>query len=170
MKTEAFIFDIGNVLVRFDHMRAVASLSSLGADVSDRSEMEVIVEAPPSANLGYTLERAEAVAAIARTHPEVAYTYVTIGNAIPMRTPGVDQGQVFLKLTPKAERSLSQAELGAILRREFAAVAGVKVSVFTGGFEGAIKELQLEIRGPDSRVLTQLATARGARVRARRRW
>ncbi|MEY3481414.1 MAG: hypothetical protein RIQ71_2189 [Verrucomicrobiota bacterium] len=40
MKTEAFIFDIGNVLVRFDHMRAVASLSSLGADVSDRSEME----------------------------------------------------------------------------------------------------------------------------------
>jgi HAD superfamily hydrolase (TIGR01549 family) len=40
VKTEAFIFDIGNVLVRFDHMRAVASLSSLGADVSDRSEME----------------------------------------------------------------------------------------------------------------------------------
>lgn len=43
MKTEAFIFDIGNVLVRFDHMRAVASLSSLGADVSDRSEMEQLV-------------------------------------------------------------------------------------------------------------------------------
>jgi HAE1 family hydrophobic/amphiphilic exporter-1 len=126
--------------------------------VSDRSEMEVIVEAPPSANLAYTSERAEAVAAIARSHPEVAYTYTTVGNAIPMRTPGVDQGQVFLKLTPKAERSLSQAELGAILRREFEAVAGVEVSVFTGGFEGAIKELQLEIRGPDNAVLTQLAT------------
>lgn len=40
MKIEAFIFDIGNVLVRFDHMRAVQALAALGADLSDRSALE----------------------------------------------------------------------------------------------------------------------------------
>jgi HAE1 family hydrophobic/amphiphilic exporter-1 len=126
--------------------------------VSDRAEMEVIVEAPPSANLAYTTERANAIAALARRHPEVAYTYVTVGNALPMRTPGVDQGEIYIKLTPKHQRSLSQAELGTVFRQEFAAVGGVKVSVFSGGFAGALKEIQLEIRGPDAAVLTALAT------------
>ncbi|HET9066989.1 MAG TPA: efflux RND transporter permease subunit [Gemmatimonadales bacterium] len=132
--------------------------------VSDRSEMEVIVEAPPSANLAYTTERAEQVAAVARQHPEVAYTYTTIGNALPMRTPGVDQGLIFIKLTPKHDRSLSQAQLGAALREEFKRIGGVKVSVFSGGFAGAIKEIQLEIRGPDAAVLTRLATEAAERA------
>jgi len=40
LKPKAFIFDIGNVLVRFDHGRAVAALSALGADLSDRVALE----------------------------------------------------------------------------------------------------------------------------------
>lgn len=40
MKVEAFIFDIGNVLVRFDYGRAVAALSAMGADISDRAGLE----------------------------------------------------------------------------------------------------------------------------------
>ncbi len=132
---------------------------------SDRSEMEVIVEAPPSANLGYTTARAEAVAALARQHPEVAYTYVTVGNPLPMRTPGVDQGQIYIKLTPKHERSLSQAELGAMFRAEFAQVGGVTSSVFSGGFAGAMKEIQLEIRGPDAATLSALAAEAAERAR-----
>ncbi|MFM8230575.1 MAG: hypothetical protein ACKOAL_05065, partial [Chthoniobacterales bacterium] len=39
MKPEAFIFDIGNVLVTFDFSRAVAALSALGA-LSDRTAFE----------------------------------------------------------------------------------------------------------------------------------
>ena len=40
MKVGAFIFDIGNVLVRFDHGRAVRALEALGADLSNRSGVE----------------------------------------------------------------------------------------------------------------------------------
>lgn len=40
MKVEAFIFDIGNVLVRFDHGRAAAALAAMGADLSDRAALE----------------------------------------------------------------------------------------------------------------------------------
>jgi putative hydrolase of the HAD superfamily len=40
MKPEAFIFDIGNVLVTFDFSRAAGALSALGADLTDRAAME----------------------------------------------------------------------------------------------------------------------------------
>ena len=150
-------------------MVALALLSFVGAivlqgaaggagfvPISDRSELEVIVEAPASANLAFTMERSEAIAAIARQHPEVMYSYITAGTPLPLRTPGVDQSYLYFKLTPHAKRKLSEAQLGALLRKEFKQVAGVNVSVFTGGFGGAFKELQLQLRGPDAVVLAGL--------------
>jgi HAE1 family hydrophobic/amphiphilic exporter-1 len=125
--------------------------------VSDRSEINLIIEAPGGSNLEYTRLRTEAVAELARRHPEVAYTYSSIGGAIPFRAPGVDQALVYVRLVPKAKRSISQDALGAEFRREFAHVAGVTVSVFTSGFGGAMKEVQVEMRGPDPVVLTRLA-------------
>jgi HAE1 family hydrophobic/amphiphilic exporter-1 len=124
--------------------------------LTDNAQAEVIVEAPPSASLEYTTERTEAIAAIARRHPEVEYTYSVVGTPLPMRTPGVDQAYIYIQLTNRSERDISQAELGEIFRREFAQVAGVNVSVFTGGFGGAFKELQMQLRGPDATVLAQL--------------
>jgi len=40
MKPGAFIFDIGNVLVRFDYGHAAAAMTALGADLSDRTALE----------------------------------------------------------------------------------------------------------------------------------
>ena len=40
MKADAFIFDIGNVLVTFDYSRVAGALSALGADLSDRAAFE----------------------------------------------------------------------------------------------------------------------------------
>ncbi len=128
--------------------------------VSDRSEISCLVEAPPSSNLEYTRRKVDEVARIARAHPEVAYTYSTIGIPLPLRAPGVDQALVYVRLTPKDERRLTQDQLGAVLRREVAAVGGATVSVFTSGFGGAFKQIQLELRAPsgsDARRLTQLA-------------
>lgn len=42
MKIEGFIFDIGNVLVRFDHGRAAAALAAMGADLSEHSALETL--------------------------------------------------------------------------------------------------------------------------------
>src|SRR6476469_7335835 len=124
---------------------------------SDRSEINLIVEAPGGSNLEYTRLRTEASAELARKHPEVAYTYTSIGGAIPFRAPGVDQALVYVRLVPKAKRSVSQDALGAQFRREFAHVSGATVSVFTSGVGGALKEVQVEMRGPDPVVLTRLA-------------
>jgi HAE1 family hydrophobic/amphiphilic exporter-1 len=163
----------GVVAWALDHrftMIAVAALSFFGAiwlqvalggagfvPVSDRSEVNLIVQTPPGSSLEYTRRKVEEATALVRSHPEVAYTYASIGTPIPLQTPGVDQALVYVRLVPKDRRARSQDELGLLLRRELGRVAGAEISVFTSGFGGAFKSIQLELRGPDSRVLTRLA-------------
>jgi HAE1 family hydrophobic/amphiphilic exporter-1 len=133
--------------------------------VSDRSEVSLIVETPPGSNLEYTRLKSEEVARIARAHKEVAYTYTAVGTPIPLRAPGVDQSLIYVRLIPKAERDISQEELGTILRQELGRVGGASVSVFTSGFGGAMKQIQIEMRGQDPTVLTRLASRAADLVR-----
>src|SRR5688572_7241453 len=92
--------------------------------MSDRSEIIMIGEAPPGSNLEYTRIKAEEAARRTRAHPEVAYTYVTVGTPVPLKTPSVDQALVYVRLVPKAERTLDQEALGQILREEMARIGG----------------------------------------------
>jgi HAE1 family hydrophobic/amphiphilic exporter-1 len=85
---------------------------------------------------------------------------------MPFRAPGVDQANIYVRLVPKAKRHKSQEELGAELRAELAKVGGAAASVFTSGFGGAIKQIQIEMRGPDPVVLTHLAQQAAESVRA----
>src|SRR4029079_2062247 len=124
---------------------------------SDRSEVNFIIETPPGSNLDYTRLKAEELTRIALSHPEVRYTYTAIGTAIPLRAPGVDQALVYVRLTPKATRSIKQEQLGATLRSELLQVGGASISVFTSGFGGAIKHLDLQVSGDDPVVLTRIA-------------
>ena len=124
---------------------------------SDRSEVNFIIETPPGSNLDYTRLKAEEVTRIALSHPEVRYTYTAIGTAIPLRAPGVDQALVYVRLTPKNTRAINQEQLGAILRTELKQVGGASIAVFTSGWGGAIKQLDLQISGDDPVVLTRLA-------------
>ncbi len=132
--------------------------------VSDRSEISMIVEAPPGSNLEYTRIKAEEAARRARAKPEVEYTYTTVGTPVPLKTPSVDQALVYVKLIPKAEREMSQEELGQVLRDEMKQVGGAQVAVFTSGFGGAIKAIQVQMKGDDARVLTTLAQRAAAEV------
>lgn len=129
---------------------------------SDRSEVFVEVQTPPGSNLEYTKMKTEEAARIARAHPDlVAYTFSTIG-ASSIAIPGAslaasDLGSLYVRMKPKAQRSVSQYQLGEILRREMPQVGGAQVSVFTSGFGGARKQIQLELRGKDALVLGKIA-------------
>ena len=126
---------------------------------ADNSELSVGVEAPPSANLAYTLAKSEAAAAIIREQPEVAYTYVTVGTASFGKTPGVDQASIFVKLTPKDERTRTQAEIGRELRQNLTAVGGVNLSVLEQGGPGAgQKAIAIQLNGRDAAQLAAYAT------------
>ncbi|BDG03783.1 efflux RND transporter permease subunit [Anaeromyxobacter oryzae] len=124
--------------------------------VSDRSEVNLIIQTPPGSSLDYTRRKVEEADRILRAHREVAYTYASIGTPIPLQAPGVDQALVYVRLVPKANRSISQDRLGAVLRRELSRIAGADVSVFTSGFGGAFKSIQVQLRGEDARTLDAL--------------
>jgi HAE1 family hydrophobic/amphiphilic exporter-1 len=131
--------------------------------VSDYSEINIAVELPPGASLPYTTQQAERVAALARAHKEVLYTYTTIGSA--SGAGGVDNGSIYVKLQPKAQRTITQEQLARSLRREFVGVGGVTAYTFASGFGGNQKQVQLQLTGPDNTVLNQLAEQIAARVR-----
>jgi hydrophobic/amphiphilic exporter-1 (mainly G- bacteria), HAE1 family len=138
--------------------------------VSDRSELTIQVETPPGSNLEYTRLKAEEAARLARAYPEVRYTFTTIGSGSGMDPSealgAVDLGTVYVRMTPKATRSISQENFGARLRDDVKQIGGATVAVFTSGFGGARKQIQLELRGNDARQLQSAAEDVMALVRA----
>jgi len=132
--------------------------------VSDQSEINIAVELPPGSSLQYTTQQAERVASLARAHKDqVLYTYTTIGSA--SGAGGVDNGSIYVRLKPKAQREVSQEELAQQLRKEFASVGGVTAYTFASGFGGNQKQVQLQLTGPDNTVLNQLAEQISDRVK-----
>jgi HAE1 family hydrophobic/amphiphilic exporter-1 len=118
---------------------------------SDRSEITLALETPPGSNLDYTAIKAREVGAIASAHPQVRYSYTTIGSS--EGSAGVDTGSVYLRLTPKADRDISQQELGRQIRQEVKRVGGVEVTLSEGGPGGDRKQIQLQLRGEDMEAL-----------------
>jgi HAE1 family hydrophobic/amphiphilic exporter-1 len=129
---------------------------------SDQSEALIVVETPPGSNLQYTRLKAEEAARIARGYKETYATYTTIGGP----SGAVDRADVYVKMVKKAERDLSQADFSSSLRRDMSAVGGATFTVFSNVWSGNFKQVQLELRGEDSRVLAQFADRMAAAVRA----
>jgi HAE1 family hydrophobic/amphiphilic exporter-1 len=150
-------------LAAFVGALALPALGFIGGSffpVTDDSEFNITIETPPGSNLAYTRLKAQEVARLAREKPEVAYTYTTIGG----RGEAVDEGTVFVKLTPKHERERHQSDVSAELRRELARLAGVTASISTGFGDGQ-KQIQLQLQGPDTAELQKLADRVAAVVR-----
>ncbi|MGZ7087382.1 MAG: urease subunit alpha, partial [Ilumatobacteraceae bacterium] len=81
----------------------------------DRSEFIMALETPPGSNMEYSRLKSEEAARIARSHPEVVYTYTTLGNGA---TGGVDEGNIYVRLVPKDKRSKSVEQLASEMRAE----------------------------------------------------
>ncbi|HUQ46344.1 MAG TPA: efflux RND transporter permease subunit [Gemmatimonadaceae bacterium] len=116
----------------------------------DRSQFIIAIETPPGSNLEYTRLKAQEAAHLARAHPEVAYTYTTLGGGA---SGTVDEGNIFVRTVPKGERNKSVEQLASELRGEMKRIAGVTLSVFTNDFGGGRKQLQFQLRGSDLAAL-----------------
>ncbi len=120
----------------------------------DRAEINMQLETPPGSNLGYTRAKAEEVIAALRRHPEVRYVYTTLGGG---NAGAVDEGAMFVRLTPRERRSASAEQVAAAIRAETDRITGATVAVFTTDFGGGRKSLQLEVRGSDVPTITAVA-------------
>lgn len=118
---------------------------------SDESEIQMAVTAPPGSSLALTRQRLEQLDAIARRHPEVRYTYATVSSG----TGAVDEGGIYIRLTPIADRERHQNDIAQAIRSEASLLPGVEVSVATG-FDSQ-KQIQLKLKGTDRAALDRAA-------------
>jgi HAE1 family hydrophobic/amphiphilic exporter-1 len=127
----------------------------------DRSELSIALETPPGSNLDYTRIKAEEAARMARRHPEVIYTYTTLGAA----TGAVDNGTIYVRLKPKHERNIGAEELGTKIRSEVVKIGGATMTVYTSQFAGQQKQIQLQLRGANAATLNLVAEQLASQVR-----
>jgi HAE1 family hydrophobic/amphiphilic exporter-1 len=118
---------------------------------TDESEFQLAIQTPPGSSLEYTQNKVLQVAEIADRHPEVAYTYATIGGV----TGAVDEGSLYVRLLDKADREISQQEVMRRMRLEVARLGGV-IAYVPRGFSGE-KQIQLQLTGRDANELNRIA-------------
>jgi len=124
--------------------------------VSDQSELNVAIETPPGSSLEYTKLKAAEVDRLLRARPEVLYTYTTVGSSTG--TGAVDDATIYVRLKPKTQRSISQAEFGTQIRPAMRTLAGATAYIYdAGSFAGNQKQIQLQLQGPDEATLASLA-------------
>ena len=131
--------------------------------VDDRGEFIIAIETPPGSNLEYTRQKTAEIDRAVKRHPEVRYTYATLGDAA---SGSVDVGNMYVRTTPRGERSNSVEDIASSLRGELTQIAGVTASVFTTDFGGGRKQLQFQVRGGDIATLTRAAEQVMAEVKA----
>jgi HAE1 family hydrophobic/amphiphilic exporter-1 len=120
----------------------------------DQSEFNISVETPPGSNIQATRAAAEDLIAIVNKHPEVRYTYTTLGGG---SSGTVDVGNIYVRLQPLSERKRDVEEIAQLTREEVAQLGGVTASVFTSGFAGNQKQIQIQMQGEDGEALQQAA-------------
>ncbi|HEU0014422.1 MAG TPA: efflux RND transporter permease subunit [Longimicrobium sp.] len=165
MKT---VLVVGAFMAMGPGVQAVPEYRKLGFELfpaDDQSEIIMGVETPPGSNLEYTRLKAEEVAAAARRYEEVAYTYTTVGGGGMTGAGSVDEASIYVRLIPKAERpGRSQQDLSADIRRDALRIGGATAAVVTDMF-GGMKQIQVQLRGPDITVLNRLASQIESEVR-----
>jgi hydrophobic/amphiphilic exporter-1 (mainly G- bacteria), HAE1 family len=123
---------------------------------TDNSEFVVVFETPEGSSLSYTQGKAEQIGTALRNMEEVDYTYTTIGSGA---TGTVTDGQIYVKLVPSHDRDQSQRELMVVAREAISRIYGASSSVLeSGGMGGPVAPLQVQIRGPDMKVLQTIAS------------
>ncbi len=155
---------VGLALGSFILALAVPAVGLVGTGffgTDDRSELNIGIETPPGSNLDYTRIKAEEAGRIARAHPEVEFTYTTLGGT----NGAVDNGNIYVRLTPKHKRSISATDLGEEMRVEVGRIAGATMNVFTNDFQGSQKQIQIQLRGGTTASLNAAAEMIANQVR-----
>ncbi len=131
----------------------------------DEGRFIVSIKTPLGASIDYTRERMRAVERILSRHPEIHGLFSTIGTGDRGQ---VNQGQIYVSLVPREQRSVHQVTLLRQVRDELAQVPGVRAFAapvpIVGGMRG--EPLQFVLTGPNLERVATLATRLARRLQA----
>jgi HAE1 family hydrophobic/amphiphilic exporter-1 len=154
----------------FSVLVSFAIFSRLGSAFfpsADREEFQVAYKLPPGTTLRESTEVGRRLAELLARQPGVEYSYVAIGAG---GTTPVNEGLVYVKLTPRGEREFTDFELRQRVREELTRWPNVRASVEEAEQMGEARPIQISVRGTDlarveevaARVVENTRTTAGA--------
>lgn len=122
--------------------------------LEDQSEFNIKVKAPLGASIYTTDTLLQTIGKRVEKEAWVDYLFTSIGTDELQR---VNEGEIYVKMRTKAERSITQEDAMRWTRERIADITDARVSVeivprFSGGGR-KFADVQMEIRGPDLAVL-----------------
>ena len=128
----------------------------------DQGELDIAYKMPEGTSLEASFARGEQIArVVADKAPETRHVLVTVGAG---QSQKVNEGKVFVKFNGAKKRTRGMTELKVALRAALLeALPGVEFSLMDadigggGGNEEFQKDINLQLRGPDHRLLRETA-------------
>src|SRR5262245_33586 len=121
-------------------------------------EFRVSYRVPPGSRIEYTMQKGREIARFLREQPEVVFTYLSAGGGF-RGTP--NNGNIFVKLKPKSERSRDLFAIQNDLRVKLRGLPGVRPQIEgqQSTFGGRGRPITINVQGPEPTRL-KLAAAR----------
>ncbi len=142
-------------LMLFGSFGIAASVGGGFMPESDDGQFYVLFETPEGSSLEYTASKITEVEQALRARPEVMLLYTTIGSGATGKVSG---GQMYVKLVPAAERTLSQAQMMVVARDITKKFYGLRTqTLLAGGVGGAQAPIAVELKGPDLDELQRIS-------------
>ncbi|HEV2642720.1 MAG TPA: efflux RND transporter permease subunit, partial [Candidatus Elarobacter sp.] len=115
---------------------------------TNSDDFSVSVRTAPGSTLDYTLDRARQVENFLHKQPETNFTYTTIGSGF-RGTP--NNGSIYVKLKPAAQRSASLQDIQNRLRGELRRIPGITPIVQNASsiFGGRGQPIVVNVQGPE---------------------
>jgi len=122
----------------------------------DRGEFLISFKMPPGTTLYETADVGRRISDLLRRQPGVSYSFVTIGAG---GTTPVNEGSVYVKLVPRGQRTLSDAELRSRVREELGRWPSLRASLTAEVHQmGESRPIQIAVRGTDLDELERTAS------------
>jgi len=116
----------------------------------DAGEFNVSYRVPPGSRIEYTVKKGSEIVKFLRQQPEVRFVSLSVGGGGGM-SRGSNGGQIFVRLSPREQRSKDMFAIQNELRAKLAQVPGVRPQI-TGSmsiFGGFRQPIQIYVQGPE---------------------
>jgi HAE1 family hydrophobic/amphiphilic exporter-1 len=135
------------------------------APQQDEGKFFVNIRAPAGSSIHYTERKLSEAEAMVAAYPEVTTVYGVIGLGSAGQ---VNQALLVVRMVPRGERTRSQQEVLEQLRRDLAAIPGVRAFPRAPGLvpRQRTEALQFVVRGPNLQEMGRVAVALQERLQA----
>ena len=143
---------VGSVLIA---LAIVPKLGFTWMPDYDAGEFSIGFRVPPGSSLSYALDHARPIDNFVRSFPEVDFTALSVGGR-----GGITNGNITVRLKPRAERSRDQFEIQELIRKDLTKFPGLtsNISGASSIFGGRGAPITVNVQGPEVTRLRLIAT------------